>query len=256
MHVVNYASNSRVGVGLAIVHETSDGSSNYNEHSNHDSCNCSGGKFVVLGGNDQLSLLGTIREVVVTSRHVCELSSLVHFNESSIEVGGRGSIELSTVGKELFDVVDVVSILGKQGLDGNASSLVDERHAVAEELAIEKRLFNSVIGSDDGDVVIQVLDLHDVGTISLHCSFTIIASGIVVTTSPLEVNNISLLYLQAIWYEVVLRRRESLHDVSTFSADVQVVNLGVLGHSLGSGVDVEDVRTVLEGTSELGGVDG
>jgi len=58
------------------------------------------------------------------------------------------------------------------------------------------------------------------------------------------------------WDVIVLGSGVGLDDVSTLSLDVEVVDTGGVGNSSGAGNDVEHVSSVLEGTSELGGIDG
>jgi hypothetical protein len=54
--------------------------------------------------------------------------------------------------------------------------------------------------------------------------------------------------------EVVFNRRIHLDNVSSLSTDVQVEDSGSVRNLAGSWLDVEDVRSVLESTSELSGI--
>ena len=87
------------------------------------------------------------------------------------------------------------------------------------------RILNGVVGSDDGNVVIQVLDLYDVGAVGLHLALAIVVSGIVIASSPLEVHDITLLHVETVRREIVFRRRIHLYDVPALSTYVEVVNL-------------------------------
>jgi len=98
--------------------------------------------------------------------------------------------------------------------------------------------------------------LDDIGSVSLISSLSCISSGVGVTSGPLEVDVISLSHRQVIGDEVVLSGWVGLHDVSSLSSNVQVENSVGVENSRGSGSDVEHVRSILKGSSELRSVDG
>jgi len=132
--VVYSAANGRVWVLLAIDHETSNGSGGGNDGHSGDDSTDSCCRHLLLGLNNQCSLLGSVGEVVVTGGHVSELSGLVHFHQTSIEVGGSSGVQDSTVGIEL---IDVVSVLLDESCNRYAALLVNETHACAQVLVIE-----------------------------------------------------------------------------------------------------------------------
>jgi len=103
--------NARVWVRSGIKHQTSDDSrENESNTSNDEDSNSPVWQQWV---NVDLSSLGSVGEVVVSGRHVVESSSLVHLDETSIEVG-RGGVELHAVLDVSLDVVLVVGVLGQQ----------------------------------------------------------------------------------------------------------------------------------------------
>jgi len=61
-------------------------------------------------GHNNLSLLRSVGEVVISAGHVPEGSSLVHSNETSIEIL-RSSIQLHTIGGIGFDGVFIVVVI-------------------------------------------------------------------------------------------------------------------------------------------------
>lgn len=69
-------------------------------------------------------------------------------------------------------------------------------------------------------------------------------------------NEVILVNLEESGDEIVLSGGEGLDNVSSLATDVQVVDLGVLGHSLGARGNTEHVATVLEGTASLGSEEG
>ncbi len=116
-------------------------------------------------------------------------------------------------------------------------------------------ILNSSIDGHKGDVAIQVGDLHNVGTVSLHGSLSGITSGVVVATSPLVVDEVSLSHGEVIWYKVILGGGESLNNVATLSTDIQVVDLSIGTDSRGTRGNIKHVGTVLESSSVLGSVE-
>jgi hypothetical protein len=72
----------------------------------------------------------------------------------------------------------------------------------------------------------------------------------------LEVNVVTNSGKQVLWDKVVFSGRVGLDDVSSLSSNVQVEDSGKGRDSRGSWDNVEDVRSVLEGSSELSGIEG
>jgi len=123
-------------VRSGIEHQTSDNSRNYegNSTNNNDSNGPVGEEWV----NIDLSLLSSVGEVVVSCGHVVERSSLVHLEETSIEVSW-GSIELHAVLNVLFNVVLVVVVLGLQLIIGQTIGLSQHSHVNSQILSFKER---------------------------------------------------------------------------------------------------------------------
>jgi len=193
--------------------------------------------------------VSSVGEVVVTGSHVVESSSGVHEKESSVEV------LVSSV--QLVAVVNVVISVGKSR-GWEATSLSEIGEPLSERLVSEHQLV--WVGSDpsvgDWHGIRQSLHLHDVGTISSVATLTSVTSGVGVTSSPLKVDVISLGDVEELRSKLVLGGGVSLDDVTTLSSNVKVVDTAGVSNSRGAGDDVEHVGTILEGTSELGGIDG
>jgi len=112
-------------------------------------------------------------------------------------------------------------------------------------------------GIIDREVRSHISDLSNVGTVSLVSSFSGISSRVCVTSSPLEVNVVSNTDVQFLRNEIILSSRVSLDNVSSLSTNVQVPYSGAGRNAgLAFGFDVEDVRSVLEGSAELVSVHG
>jgi len=101
---------------------------------------------------------------------------------------------------------------------------------------------------------LEGLELNNVASVSLVSSLTSVTSRVGVATSPLEVNVVANGNKESLGNEVILSSWVGLDDVSSFSSDVQVVDLFSACNSSRSASDVEDIRSVLEGTAELVGV--
>jgi hypothetical protein len=127
---------------------------------------------------------------------------------------------------------------------------------LSEFVSLEKWgvLLDPVIRSWGGRV--EVSDLSHVGSVSSCSSFSGISSGVSVTSSPLEVDVVSSTSSEEGGDKVVLGGGVGLHNVSSLSSNVQVEDSLKRGDSLGSGSDVEHVRSVLEGSSELRSING
>lgn len=208
--------------------------------------------------NKEHSLLVTVGEVVVSGGDVEEFSSSVHLEQSSVKVL-RGSVELHAVLRILFGLVGVVVVLGQQLFLGQAVGLSqiskeDSGFEGIEHGADFARSFSQVgvIHRVRGS---KALDLDNVGSIGLVSSFSGISSGVGVTSGPLEVDKVSNSDVEIIGNKVVFSGRVGLDDVSSFSSDVQVEDTANtnIGRSRDDG---EDVRSVLEGSEELRGING
>lgn len=187
-----------------------------------------------------------------------EVSSAVHLDETSIEVG-LGSIELHAVLDILFEVVVNSSVLGEKFLVSQAVGLVKVGEAESNFVIVEEPLGVEVIGVQHGGGVSKRADLDDVGSVGGGGSFSVVVSGVGVATSPLEVYPISSAESQMSGDEVVFGGGISLDDVTTLSTDVQVEDASTINRevsSVGNLADFEGVSSVLESASELIGING
>jgi len=205
--------------------------------------------------NIDLSSLGSVREVVVSAGHVVESSSLVHLDETSIEVSW-GSIEFHAVLNVGFNIVLVVVVLGQQLSVSQTVGLSQHGHVKSQLLSFEEGSVRIDPRVRSGLHVSKTGKLHHVGSIGLGGSLTSISSWVGVASGPLEVNKVVCSSFEALWHEVVFSGGVSLNDVSSLSSNVEVEDSLSSGNSRGSGQEVEDIRSVLEGSSELRSIGG
>jgi len=245
--------NFRVGVRLGVQHSSSETSRSQEETSSK--ANNDSSPNWKEGLDNNFSLLSSVGEVVVSGRHVPEGSSLVHSNETSIKVLGC-SVQLHAIGGIGFDGILVVVVVLLQISKRRTVGLPEHAHPLSESLGLEESgvLGNPVIRG--GIRSIEVRDLDHVAPVSLISSFSGISGWISVASSPLEVNVISRSSNEESWNKIVFSGRVSLHNVSSLSSDVQVEDSLKRRDSRGSGSNVEHVRSVLEGSSELGSING
>jgi len=199
--------------------------------------------------------LSSVREVVVSGVHVVEGSGGVHSDQTSIEVR-RSSVQLHAVLLILLNSSSVVVVLGQEFSHGEASGLSEHGHVVSQFSGIEQCSVGSQPSSSGGKRVSHVGNLDHVGSISLISSFSGISSGVSVASGPLEVDVISNSAFKGIGDEVVFGGGVGLDDVSSLSSDVKVEDSVSRGDSAGSRSDVEHVRSIFEGSSELRSIDG
>jgi hypothetical protein len=192
--------------------------------------------------------------VVVSGGHVVESSLVLHLLKTSVKVWSWGSIEEHAVSDVLFSF-SVVTTVGSQELSVvEATSLVQISHALSDVL-VREELGVGVQPLVGGWVVlVGIGSLDNVRSIGLVSSFSGISSRVGVTTGPVEVNVVVDFDIQVRWSEVVFSGWVSLDNVSSLSSDVQVEDSGILWYILWSVLDVEDGRSVLEGSSVLSGI--
>jgi len=241
-------------VALGIEHGTGNTSATDEEHgtSNNEAYSPVGEQRL----HDQSCLLSSVGEVVVSRAHVIESASQVHLDQTTIKVRGGGSIQLHAVENVLLGSIGVIVVSGQQLRLGQAASLVQHGHVLSQPLRLEH---GGMVGQPlvSGRVrCLERLELHNVASVSLVSSLTSVSSRVGVATSPLEVNVVANGNEESLGNEVVFGSRVGLDDVSSFSSDVQVVDLLSAGYSVRSASNVEDVRSVLEGSAELVGVHG
>lgn len=238
---------------LVSVEDGGSSSSNTNtgNTTNDDGSGLPGGPGVL---DDDGSLLGAVGEVVVTGAHVVVVSKVGHLDESSVEIGSGGRVELVAVLVVLLYLSGIVVVLGVKVTHVEAVNLIDHGHTGADSDVLEESIAAVEIGVLHGVVAGHVSNLDDVVAVSGGLSLTSVTSGVGVATSPLEVDVVVLVDLEVSGDEVVLSGGVALHDVSSLSTDVQVVDLGSGGDSAGTGDDAEHVAAVLEDTSGLSSV--
>jgi hypothetical protein len=129
--------------------------------------------------------------------------------------------------------------------------LVEVGHTHAESLVLKELAVLSEPVISSGYVDIERGDLDNVRSVSSVSSLTSVTSGVSIATSPLEVDVVADLDVQVGGYEIVLSGGVSLDDVSTLALNVQVEDVSEVANSIRTRLDVEDVRTVLESTTEL-----
>lgn len=209
--------------------------------------------------DSQLGLLRSVGEVVVTSGVVVPSASVGHLNDTTVEVS-RTSVQLVAVTNVLVGVVDLttsdlfLSQAAVSGVDGVTphGGLINVSKALhdltRQEGLIVKRgrvVTTTLVTLQDDEVV----------TISLVSTFTSSTTLVEIATSPLEVNVVTLVDLQVVGSKVVLSGGVALNDVTTTTTDVQVDDTAREGQISRAGQDAEDVRSVLEGTTVLVGVE-
>jgi len=240
-----------VWVGLGVQHsscQTSRGEETSRSDDNND-CGPDREKW----GNVHDSSLSSVGEVVVSGAHVVESSSLVHSDESSIKVSA-GGIELHAVLWVSLNGIGVLVVLGIQVSQRKAVGLSEHAHHDSEILGVKERDVRGHPSITGGHGSVKIGHLDNVASVSSVNSFSSISSGVGVTSSPLEVNVVSSSSSEVGGDKVILSGRIGLDDVSSLSSYVEVEDSLEWGDSSWSGSDLEDVRSVLEGSSELRGI--
>jgi len=240
-----------VRVGLGIEHHSSN-SSREQEETSSDTNNSNGpsGKESVNLNNCSLTTVG---EVVVSGAHVVESSSLVHADESTIEIG-RCGIEFHAVLNVRCNVSCIVVVLGSKLISCETVGLTQVSHVLSEGQRIKKCSVGIQPSISCGSGRIEAGQLNHVGSVSSCSSFTSISSWVGVASSPLEVDVVSLSSNEEGGYKIVLGGRISLHDISSLSSNVEVEDSLKRRDSIGTWVNSKNVSSVLEGSSELGSV--
>lgn len=214
------------------------------------------------GLGDDEGLVGSVGEVVVSGRHVVERSGSSDLDQTSVKVRGSDSlgIQNSVEGSAVLSVVisSVVVVLSNSVLDllVGLALLLSQPGKVLHGREVEQGVHGGLVQR-----VWQVrsglvsLERQDVGSVGGLLSISVVLTiWVVVTSGPLDMDIIVALDKQTGWHEIVLGSRVGLDDVSSLSSDVQVEDTSSWSDS-GSGSDLEGVGSVLEGSSELVGVD-
>jgi len=242
-------------VALAVEHQTSNNEGTKEDNSSNDQESNGPGR---QQGNDiEDTLLISVGEVVVTSAHVIVSSSGVHFDNSSIEVLVSciefhaildiflGSVGISSVLEQQLGLVKAV-VLIKHGKSNSHGSVGEHNPAWVCRDPCSSNWVSRRWGSN----------LDNVASVSLVSSFSSISGWVLITSSPLEVNVISNSGVEIRWDKVILSGWVGLDNVSSLSSDVQVKHTGQSRDISGSLGNVENKRSVLEGSSVLTGIHG
>lgn len=253
------------GVGLSVPDATADDGST-DESGASDSDTGEGNGREELGDLDG-HLLRAVGEVVVAGGHEVEGTGGAGSADTAVEQG-LGSVQVVAVLEVLIVVVVVASGggVGLAALDGVVVGLLcvgaDAGLILVGELESERGGpelgILDAIGVVGASVSVHTLlldDGHQVGAIVLVATVTGLTSGVVVGTSPLEVDVVCASDLELVGREIVLYSWVALNNVSSASSNIQVEDARswlYVSWTLG---DLERVRAVLEGTSELVGVD-
>jgi len=216
-------------VRLGIEHGTSNTSASEEQDStSNNNADCPWGKE---GSNNEHGLLTSVAEVVVSTAHVVEGSSLVHFDQTTIEVRSGSCVQLHAVLFVLLGSISIVVVLCQQLSLSQTTSLVQEGHVLSQPLALEhgsvraQPCISSWVGKGES------LDLNDVASVSLVSTLTSISCRVGVASSPLEVNVVANVHSQVFRNKVVFSGRVGFNDVASFAADVQVVDFVSRGNS-------------------------
>lgn len=234
------------------------------------------GNGVNLGGNNEGSLLRAVGEGVVTSAHVVEGTSIAHRDQATIEVG-LSQVEAVAV---LDLVIAVLSVIGNVGATAVGNDVLLRTSTAAAELAgviangslaevsqtvgiisvgehaLISQVSNGHVGTAPVTRVGGGTELNHVGAISAVTTVTSLSTGLSIRASPLGVDEVADRDGEGVGDKVVLNGRVGLNDVTTATTNVQVPDLGGGGDASGARLDGEGMRTVLEGTTELRGIDG
>lgn len=245
------------GVGLSVPDTTTDdGSTNETSTTDGDTSESDGGQE--LGDLDG-HLVRAVGEVVVTSGHEVESTGGLGALSTSVEEG-RGHVEVVAV-LEVLVVVVVVASSGGIGLaaasltvSGTDARLIKVSQLEGKGRGEDFHLLDlaRVVGAGLEGLGVQG---YQVGAIVLVTSVTGLVGSVVVGTSPLEVDVISASDLEMGGSEIILNTRVALNDVSTTSTDTQVEDTCSRLDVSRALHDLEGMRTILEGTTELVGVD-
>lgn len=155
----------------------------------------------------------------------------------------------------MVDGSGVVVVLSQELGHGQTTSLSDQRHVESQFRSIEQDSVGVEPIGSGGSRSRKIGNLDHVGSIGLISAFSGVSGGVGVAAGPLEVDVISRSDREIIGDKVVLGRGIGLDDVTSLSSDVEIEDSVGGRDSGGSRSDVEDVRSVLESSSELRGID-
>jgi len=200
--------------------------------------------------------LRSVGKVVVSRGEEVERSSGRGLNGTSVEQAGGLVQVLAVLGILLVVTSELRVGLAASGLSSRRANggLVQLAETVSESLGEHLHVGDEIV------VVVArhrtLLQRNHVGTISLVETLSGLTLLVEVRSGPLEVDVIRLRDLEVVGGEVILGGGVALHDVSTTTTDSQVVYAGTNWDVRGAGSNEERVRTILEGTSILVGVNG
>ena len=185
-----------------------------------------------------------VAEIVVTRAHVMESARLSDAEETSIIIGGS-IIKLGKFTAEL-------AIVGSGGGD----EFQDNTRVLRAVLELVGLVELALIVEMSGEYVTLIQERDNVRTIALLAALTIVVGRVCVRAGPGQMNIIVGLEIEIVGSEIIFSARKSLHDVTTFSADHQRIDGGIIRNDIATRADGESVRAILEGATVLCGVNG
>merc|ERR1712034_263678 len=219
-------------------------------------------KFFIISRLDfQSTLLTSVREVVIPTAHIVVLSGF-HGDQKSCE-RSWSVIELVLHFACLcimFTTFLTLDVSGRGHLKHNVRVRQLSGTRVASVGVISFRTLEHVGFVEEKRVVgVTAAHLDDVAAVGSSSALSVISLSIIVVsvgTSPLEVNQIRLLVnLQVHGDEIILDSGVNLHDIASLTPHIHVEDAFIVGFKRSLG-ESHIVGTVLEGTTELRGVDG
>jgi len=208
-------------VAAAVEQECSnDTSTDEGNGADSNKSNGPGGEQV---SDHNISLLVAVAEVVVSGADVVEVASGVHGSETSVEVG-TSSVQFHAVVNIGLDVTSVSTVGSEQGSVRHAQVgvvdwLVEHGHSLSVS-SVGEHLGVGIDPAVWGGNVLLASCLNDVASVSLVSSFSSISGGVLIATSPLEVDVVVVENRETLGNKVILRGRVGLHDVSSLSAHI------------------------------------
>lgn len=242
------SSAASIGLLLSEGEETEGGETN----SNGDTDTNGGllGKSETTGSDAEGSLLRAVGEVVVTGRSVLVGSiTMVNVHETILRKCGETSRSLV----ELGTVIVGVLFVGLSVVVGTTAGLLEESETLGDGVGTEEVDRGTVAGH----VGTRLVELDHVHAVRVLPSLTVVGvlGGVEVGTMELDVDNIVSVDIELAGDKVILDGGVRLHDVSTTSTGVEVVD-GLARGPRRTSTHSEHVRAILEGTGSLVGVEG
>jgi len=195
----------------------------------------------------ECSLLSSVGEVIVPGVDVL-VGSGGELLDSGVVVSRR-SVELTTVG----DGVLLIGLSVLERLAGRKISQSSKGHGSCDIDVLEE----SLRSHDSREVLVTRVNLDHVGSVRESPSLSVVGvlGSVEVRSQELDMDTVGFRDIQSLRDKVVLNSRVALDDVSSSSSLVQVEDSGTSSSGSRLGIHLEQVRSVLEGTSNLVSVD-